>query len=113
MVSISLDNGKFYVGLVAAAPNLEPHDTFLSITPFYSGYRDKETHRLMFTVDYLKVYDKHALDPEDCRVVVPMSSIRMASLFDQAAYPAFIVESDPESESEPDEKSGTPPSTQN
>jgi hypothetical protein len=38
-VSISLDTGKVYVGLVAATPNLAPHDTYLGITPFYSGYR--------------------------------------------------------------------------
>ena len=31
----SVGNGKVYIGLVAAAPNLEPHDTFLAITPFY------------------------------------------------------------------------------
>jgi hypothetical protein len=40
-VSVALDNGKVYIGLVAAAPNLEPHDSFLAITPFYSGYRDR------------------------------------------------------------------------
>jgi hypothetical protein len=78
--------------LVAAAPNLEPHDTFLAITPFYSGYRDRQTLRLVLTVDYLNVYDQHGLYAEDFRVVVPVASIRMASFFDQAAYPAFIVE---------------------
>jgi hypothetical protein len=94
-VSVALDNGKVYIGLVAAAPNLEPHDTFLAITPFYSGYRDRETLRLMLTVDYLSVYDKQDLNPEDFRVVVPVSSIRMASFFDQTVYPAFVLEPDP------------------
>lgn len=94
-VSVALDNGKVYVGLIAAAPNLSPHDTYLSITPFYSGYRDKQTLQVVFTVDYLEVYEARHLDPQDFRVVVPMASIRMASLFDQAAYPSFRVESDP------------------
>jgi hypothetical protein len=99
-VSVALDNGKVYIGLVAAAPNLEPHDTFLAITPFYSGYRDRATLRLVLTVDYLNVYDQHGLYAEDFRVVVPVASIRMASFFDQAAYPAFIVEAgEPQPES--------------
>jgi hypothetical protein len=85
-------NGKVYIGLVAAAPNLEPHDIFLAITPFYSGYRDRQTLRLVLTVDYLNVYDQHGFYAEDSRVVVPVASIRMASIIDQAAYPAFIVE---------------------
>jgi hypothetical protein len=27
-VSVSMDNGKVYMGLIAAAPNLAPHDTY-------------------------------------------------------------------------------------
>jgi hypothetical protein len=98
-VSISLDNGKFYIGLIAAAPNLAPHDTYLAITPFYSGYRNRETLTLVFTVNYLDVYERHGLDPENFRVVLPMANVRIASLFDQSAYPAFVVESD---QSQPD-----------
>jgi hypothetical protein len=93
-ISITLDNGKVYIGLVAAAPNLEPHDTFLAITPFYSGYRDRNTLRLILTVDYLIVYDREGFNAEDFRIVVPIASVRMASFFDQTAYPAFVVESD-------------------
>jgi hypothetical protein len=54
--------------------------------------RDRGTLRLVLTVDNLSVYDQHGLYAEDFRVVVPVASIRMASFFDQAAYPAFIVE---------------------
>jgi hypothetical protein len=32
------------------------------------------------------------LNADDFRVVVPITAIKMASLFDQAAYPAFLVE---------------------
>jgi hypothetical protein len=66
----------------------------VGITPFYSGYREKETLRLVFTVNYLDVYEKQHLDPEGFRVVLPMANIRMASLFDQSSYSAFLVESD-------------------
>jgi len=105
-VSVTLDNNKVYIGLVAGAPNLEPHDAHLSITPFFSGYRVNETLELRLNVDYLKVYEEHGLDPQEFRVVVPMSNIRMASLFDHSVYPAFLVES----EDEPtDERGATQP----
>lgn len=91
-IAVVLDNLKVYIGTVAAAPNLEPHDTYLAITPFYSGYRDRETLELVLTVDYLSVYENQQLNADDFRVVVPVTAIRMASLFDQAAYPAFLVE---------------------
>jgi hypothetical protein len=91
-IAIVLDNLKVYIGTVAAAPNLEPHDTYLAITPFYSGYRDRETLELVLTVDYLSVYENKQLNADDFRVVVPVTAIKMASLFDQAAYPAFLVE---------------------
>jgi len=93
-VSVSLDNGKVYVGLVAAAPNLAPHDTYLSLTPFYSGYRHRETLQLVFTVDYLSAYEAHGFDPQRFRVVLPIANIRIASFFDQSVYTAFVVESE-------------------
>lgn len=95
LVSLSLDTGKVYIGVIAVAPNLAPHDTYLAITPFYSGYRDRETQQLVFNVDYLAVYSAQALDPRNFRVVLPMANIRIASLFDESAYPAFLVETEP------------------
>ncbi len=101
-VSLSLDNGKVYIGVVAAAPNLAPHDTYLAVTPFYSGYRSRETNELVLTVDYLGVYNRENLEAKDFRVVLPMANIRVASFFDQSIYPSFIVESDqPQPDSEP------------
>ncbi len=79
-----------FLGTAAA-----PHDTYLSITALYSGYRSKETLELTFTVDYLTVFRKHEeLNPDDFRVVVPLASIRMASFFDETVYPEFRLESD-------------------
>jgi hypothetical protein len=98
MVAIVLDNRKVYIGFVAAAPNLESHDAFFSITPFFSGYRDTTTMDLVLTVDYLRVYEREHLAPEDFNVTVPIASVRMASFFDQSAYPAFLVESGESSE---------------
>jgi hypothetical protein len=53
----------------------------------------------VLTVDYLNVYDQHGLlrggfsSRGAGRQYVPVASIWMASFFDQAAYPTFIVES--------------------
>jgi hypothetical protein len=82
------------LGLVAVAPSLAPHDTYLSIIPLYSGYRNQDTQELKFTVNYLEVYERQGLDKTVFRVVLPIASIRMASLFDHSVYPAFCVESD-------------------
>jgi hypothetical protein len=91
-VSVTLDNRKCYVGIIVDAPNLEAHDAFLSLVPWFSGFRDKDTLGLVFGVDYLRVYDAQHLDPYQFRVVVPISNIRMISFFDPSVYPAFVVE---------------------
>jgi hypothetical protein len=95
-ISLTLDNRKIYVGLIVDAPNLEAHDAFLSLVPWFSGYRDKDTLALIFTVDYLRVYEAQNLEKYSFRVVVPISSIRMISFFDPSVYPAFVVEDETE-----------------
>ena len=95
LISVTLENGKVYIGLVSAAPKSRAARYDLAITPFLSGYRVKETLELRLTVDYLRVYAEHALDPEDFKVIIAISSLRMASLFDQTIYPAFLVEAEP------------------
>jgi hypothetical protein len=47
---------------------------------------------LVLTVPYVNVYEQHQLDPSSFKVIVPVGSIRMASLFDHSVYPAFHVE---------------------
>ncbi len=91
-VMVTLDTNKVYIGMVDSAPNMEPTDTFVGMIPFFSGYRHSETRTLSLTVDYLSVYEREGLEPEDFRVVFPISSIRSASFFDQSIYPAFSVE---------------------
>jgi hypothetical protein len=88
-ISLTLDNRKLYVGVIVDAPNLEAHDAFLSLMPWFSGYRDKDTLVLVFTVDYLRVYEKQNLEKYHFRVVVPISSIRMISFFDPAVLSGF------------------------
>ena len=91
LVALTLDNNKVYIGTVAAAPNLEAHDAFVSLTPFFSGYRTSETRELVLSVDYLSVYERENLDPAEFVVVVPVPSIRVAGFFDHTIYSKFEV----------------------
>lgn len=91
-ITFTLDNRKVYIGIVTGAPSLRPTDTSLSIIPWLSGYREPDTLNLIFTVNYLRVYQEQQLDPRDFVLVVPLSSIRMAGFFDPSVYPSFIVE---------------------
>lgn len=94
LVSVTLDNKKVYIGALASAPDLEPHETFFSMVPFFSGYRETSTLELVLTVSYLEVSEKHNLDLAEFLVVIPVASVRSASFFDQDAYPKFTVKID-------------------
>ncbi|MEJ7605331.1 MAG: hypothetical protein WKF37_03475 [Bryobacteraceae bacterium] len=93
-VSLTLDNKKVYIGLITDAPTLEAHETFLTIYPILSGYRDDRMN-LILTVDYSHVYLQHVLDPTEFPVTMPISSIRMAGYFDQAIHSSFTVQAGP------------------
>ncbi len=79
---------------MASAPDLERHETFFSMIPFFSGYRETNTLELVLTVSYLEVAEKHGLHLESFLIVLPVSSVRSASFFDQDAYPKFTVQVD-------------------
>lgn len=94
LVSVTLDNKKVYIGPLASAPDLEPHEIFFSMVPFFSGYREASTLELVLTVSYLEVSGKHDLDLANFLIVIPIASVRSANLFDQDAYPKFTVKID-------------------
>lgn len=94
LISVTLDNRKVYIGALAAAPNLEPHETFIALVPWFSGYRDTVTSELVLTTPYVRVFEEQDLDPDDFMVVLPVSAIRSASYFDDKVYPAFAIRSE-------------------
>lgn len=85
-VLITLDNRKAYIGMVIRGPSLEAHDCFASLVPLFSGFRDKDTLDLTLTVKYTNYYKDGTLDPSDFAVVLPISSIRAISFFDEQIY---------------------------
>lgn len=97
-VMLTLDTRKVYIGIVSDAPNLEPHETYVAISPMLSGYRDSNTQELRLSTDYLRAYATQ--NPRDFRIVISMSAIKTATYFDHAIYKAFSIEvSGPSSDS--------------
>lgn len=93
-VSVTLKGGKVYVGFVLE--NFDPaYDRkYVSILPIASGYRDPAEHRLVLTTTYGEVYLRirgHRADlaPADFRVVIPVTEVQSANLFDWDAYDEF------------------------
>ena len=74
-------------------PNAE-----LAIIPYDSGFRDKDTHKLVFNTDYTDVVlssieggedGDEGLDIIDFRVVIPVSEIVSVRIFDFGVYQRF------------------------
>jgi hypothetical protein len=89
LVSITLDNRKVYVGYIVSAPNLRPDDAYIAVLPMASGYRDTNTMELKFISLYNELYANEEMDARQFRVVIPVGSIKMASLFDLEVYAKF------------------------
>ncbi|HHH2174850.1 TPA: hypothetical protein ACPY6A_001736 [Yersinia enterocolitica] len=77
-VLITLKSKKLYVGIVSALGEPNEKDgpnTEISILPIMSGYRDKDTLRVIFTNDYNDFYD------HDTTIVIPLNEISHTSWF--------------------------------
>jgi len=91
-VSITLANGKVYVGMVVYFPNLDAKDTFLGVVPLLSGHRDRETLVIKFDTEYLTAFSSGECEPQDFAVVLSTADIKMLSFFDYQAMEAFKLE---------------------
>jgi hypothetical protein len=96
-VSITLKNRKVYVGFVVRTFDPAYDRKYVVILPTMSGYRAESTHRLTFDTDYTRVYQALIAEDEsrlvrgveDFQVVVPVSEVVSANLFDWEAYQRF------------------------
>lgn len=91
-VSITLDSGKLYIGMVEFVPALESHDTYLGLVPLFSGHRDKETQMLKLDNEYLSIYEAENWKPEQFRIVLSVAHIRILSFFDRTTMDVFKIE---------------------
>jgi Family of unknown function (DUF6338) len=96
-VSITLHTGKVYVGFVVRTFNPAYDRKYIVILPTMSGYRAATTHQLIFDTDYTRVYQALMEEDEsrlvrgvnDFQIVVPVSQVVSANLFDWEAYQRF------------------------
>jgi hypothetical protein len=96
-ICITLNSRKVYVGWVEKSPNLRSNDAYVSLIPVMSGYRDKDSLDLEFTVSYPvdKYWDQSSgIQKEDFTVLLPLSQIVDARFFDLAVYDSVFSEAE-------------------
>lgn len=54
-ILLTLECGKFYIGIVSDTPDPSVVRRNIKVFPLYSGYRDDD-HKLKYTTDYTKIY---------------------------------------------------------
>lgn len=96
LIFVTLKSRKVYIGYVAA-PRFEHSEmAHLSIVPYISGYRDKDTLRFIECHRYVDHYLQHEITGESeplnlqhFRNIIPMEQIESVSIFDTATYHSF------------------------
>ncbi|HCU0428844.1 hypothetical protein [Serratia marcescens] len=96
LIFATLKSRKVYIGYVAA-PRFEHSEmAHLSIIPYVSGYRDKDTLRFIECHRYVDHYLQHEIEGDSeplnlqhFRTIIPMDQIESVSIFDTATYEAF------------------------
>jgi hypothetical protein len=96
-VSVTLKNGKVYVGFVVRAFDPAYDRKYIVMLPTVSGYRREDTHELRFTTDYTRVYQELMEEDEsllvrgveDFQLVIPVAEVLSANLFDPDIYRRF------------------------
>lgn len=99
-VELSLRSGKSYIGLVIESGIARHGESDIALFPMASGYRKEETHELEITTAYAPVISKFRessyINDADLRIVIPMSEIISARIFDPKVYELFQQEELPE-----------------
>ncbi len=84
-VLVSLNSRKVYVGYVWESPNLKTEMAYIVVMPVMSGYRNSDTYVVVFTTDYMPLWEEDG-PPESLTKVIPVSSIASAGRFDLDMY---------------------------
>jgi hypothetical protein len=88
-VMFTLDSRKVYVGYVWESPNLETEMTYVVLLPVMSGYRDANTLTVKFNTNYISLWkseNKEKVAAQEFLVLIPVGSIKTASIFDLDIY---------------------------
>jgi hypothetical protein len=92
LVSITLDNRKWYVGWVAETPNLDPQELYFRILPFTSGFRDKDTLETFRTVFYKNVLEDETVDRQEFVITLALGGVASAGFFNEDVYNDYFAE---------------------
>ena len=94
LISVTLDNRKWYVGYVAEGPNLDPAELYFKILPVLSGYRDSESLVFKRTVSYEEVLQRSDVDANDFVITLPLGDVKIANLFNPEIYKDHFAQGD-------------------
>ena len=92
-VLLTLKNAKAYHGLLWMGPdnpNLKHESQTISIIPFKSGYRDKQTKKVIWNINYPEY--KSESDVMDMEVIIPRSEIITFGRFNKRVFKYFNSE---------------------
>ena len=92
LIEVSLRNRKSYVGIgiVSGIETIDKDKADIKLLPLASGYRDEHTQELFIIENYAEVLQEHTYERyDDFCVVIPMSEIVSARVFDPDAYTVF------------------------
>lgn len=102
----TLSTNKVYVGVVNTLQSTSNQRKYVAITPFISGYRDKDTSDFVITTNYYHIIAPFLKDSsvlingltlEDFDIVIPIDNISYCHLFDQRTYLNFLDRKNSES----------------
>jgi uncharacterized membrane protein len=88
LISLTLKSGKVYVGIPLAIPEPSKSSSYISMIPFFSGYRNNEKE-LKFTTEYLTVHENMDNRDKYFSLIITTSEIISANLFDLNIYQTF------------------------
>lgn len=83
LIAVTMDNRKWYVGMVADSPSLDPQEVHFRLLPVLSGYRKPETLEVSVTVHYRFA---ETTTTSDVVVTLPLADIKSATLFDEYLF---------------------------
>lgn len=93
LVSITMDNRKWYVGWILESPSLLPAERYFRLLPYMSGYRDQSTLETFRTVFYEDVLNSPEIDKGELVLTLPIDSVKIAGRFNENAYNEYFAES--------------------
>ncbi len=95
-MQITLRNRKVQIGVISYVRYSDRENSIVTILPFYSGYRDKDTNEFTPTTNYLPIIQQFIIastlmdNDAEFDVSFPKSEIIVIRQFDEQIYEDFF-----------------------